>query len=59
MNSFFGSPLIGFIILDIVIVVLLYSATYIGFLAILRHQNSGYTVFDFERRVLQRFGNGR
>lgn len=40
MNSSFGSSLIGFIILDIVIVVLLYSATYVGYLAALHHPRS-------------------
>ena len=49
MNSSFGSPMIGFIILDIVIVVLLYSATYIGFLAILRHPRNWRTMPTWEK----------
>ena len=49
MNSFFGSPLIGFVILDIAIVVLLYSATYIGFLAILRHPRNWLTMPTWEK----------
>ncbi len=52
MNLFFGSPLIGFIILDIVIVVLLYGAAYIGFLAILRHPRNWRTIPAWEKALV-------
>ncbi len=44
MNSPFGSPLIGFIMLDIVIVVLLYSVTYVGYLETLQHPRNWQTI---------------
>jgi len=49
MNLFFGSPLVGFIVLDIVIVVLLYGVTYIGFLTILRHPRDWRTIPAWEK----------
>ncbi len=49
MNLFSGSPLIGFIILDIVIVVLLYSAAYVGYLAILRHPRNWRPIPAWEK----------
>jgi hypothetical protein len=44
MNSTFGSPLIGLVILDVVIVVLLYGVTYVGYLATLQHPRNLQTI---------------
>ncbi len=49
MNLFSKSPLVGFIVLDIVIVVLLYSAAYVGYLVILRHPRNWYTIPAWEK----------
>ena len=49
MNLFSESPLVGFIVLDIVIVVLLYSAASVGYLAILRHPRSWRTIPAWEK----------
>ncbi len=49
MNLFSESPLVGFIVLDIVIVVLLYSAAYVGYLAILRHPRNWRPIPAWEK----------
>ncbi len=55
MNLFSESPLVGFIVLDIVIVVLLYSAAYVGYLAILRHPRNWHTVPAWEKVLITLF----
>jgi len=44
MNSFLELPPVGVIALDILIVILLYSAAYVGYLAILRHPRNWRTI---------------
>jgi hypothetical protein len=44
MNLFFGVPLDGFIVVDVVIIILLYIATYVGYLALLQHPRNGNTI---------------
>ncbi len=52
MNLFSESPLVGFIVLDMVIVVLLYSAAYVGYLAILRHPRNWRTIPAWEKVLI-------
>jgi len=52
MNSSFGSPLISLIILDIVIVIFLYSVTYVGYLATLYHPRNLQTIPVWKRILI-------
>ena len=52
MNSSFGPPLIGFIVLDIVIVVLLYTLSYVGYLKTLHHPRNLQTIPVWKKFLL-------